>query len=54
MEKTKMILSIAGIGAVIFLALSILLHGHGMGGYGMGTRGAAPYAYEHGGWGYHH
>lgn len=48
-----MILSIAGICAVILLALSIFLHGHGMGGYGIGMRGAAPYAVGHG-WGYHH
>lgn len=54
MEKKSMILAIAGICAVVFLGISILLHGFGMTGYGMGMRGAAPYAVEHGGWGHHH
>lgn len=52
-----MILAICGIVAVVFLGMSILLHGFGMRGHYMGgpiTRGAAPYAYDHGGWGYHH
>ncbi len=47
-----MILAIAGIVAIVFLAIAILLHGYGMGGRVM--RGPVPYAYEHGGWGYHH
>ncbi len=52
MEKTKLILTICGIAAVVFLAVAIMLHGYAMGGHVM--RGAAPYAYNHGGWGHHH
>lgn len=50
MEKSKMILAIAGIAAVVFLGIAVLFHGHG--GYGM--RGAVPYVSGHGGWGHHY
>lgn len=55
MEKTKLILTICGIAAIVFLAIAILLHGFGISGHMM--RSAAPYAYTHGGhggFGYHH
>ena len=52
MEKSKIILAIAGIAAVVFLGIAILLSGHRVGGYGV--RGAVPYVSGHGGWGYHH
>ena len=62
MDKKNVALKIAGIVAAVFLGVAILLHAFGMGRHWMGGSGmwghgmgaAAPYAYGHDGWGYHH
>lgn len=55
MEKKKVILAVAGILAVVFLATAILFHGHSVGGYGMRTVApAVGYGGWHGDWGHHH